>query len=160
VIKIYEKLFVGDNSDCFYEEKPGWVIIHACKHPCHQKAMGYRGNLKKTHPNYLIFQRKSHLFLNMVDMNRTLSHVFTEPIISKTLAFIENNIMDNNVLIHCNRGYSRSPALALLFLAKKKNVLSNASYEKAKSEFIDIFSEYIPGRGIDSYLNLYWNELS
>ena len=160
MIKICEKLFVGDDSDCFYEEKPGWVIIHACKHPCHLRAVGYRGNLSKTHPNYLIFQRGSHLFLNMVDMNRTLSHEFTEPIITKTLDFIEKNIEDNNVLIHCNRGNSRSPALALLFLAKKKNVLSNASYQTAKSEFTDIFSAYNPGRGIDSYLNLYWSELS
>ena len=95
----------------------------------------------------------------MVDMNRTLSHEFTEPIITTALDFIEKKIEEKNVLIHCNLGFSRSPALALLFLAKRKGVLNNASYQKAKTEFIKIFPNYLPGIGIDSYLNLYWSEL-
>ena len=95
----------------------------------------------------------------MVDMNRTLSHKFTEPIITTALDFIEKNIGEKNILIHCNLGRSRSPALALLFLAKRNSILNNASYQEAKKDFMNIFPYYQPGIGIDSYLNLYWSKL-
>jgi len=160
IIKVCDKLFVGDESACFYEDRPNWAVIHACKHPCHQRAIGYRGNLNKNHPNYLISEKGSHLFLNMVDMETPLSHEFTEPIVSKVLDFIDKNIESNSVLIHCNQGYSRSPALALLFLAKRRDVISNKSYQEAKNDFLKIFPQYSPGRGIDTYLDQFWDELS
>jgi hypothetical protein len=88
MIEIHKNLFVGNESDCFYDDRDGWVIAHACKHPCHQKSVGYRGNLNRNHPNYLILEKENHIFLNMVDMKRPLSNVFTEPIILATLNFI------------------------------------------------------------------------
>jgi hypothetical protein len=160
MINVGDKLFVGDGSDCFREDRSNWVVIHACKSPCHQRALGYKRNLNKNHPNYLIFEKGPHLFLNMVDMDMPLSHEFTKPIISKVLDFIDKNIESNSVLIHCNQGYSRSPALALLFLAKRKGVISNKLYQEAKNDFLKIFPQYLPGRGIDIYLNQFWDELS
>ena len=159
MIKLHENLFVGDGNDCFYEDKPDWVVVHACKHPCHQRAVGYSGNLNRLHPNYLILSKENHLYLNMVDMSMPLSHEFTLPIISTTLDFIEKNIGSKKVLIHCNLGRSRSPALALLFLAKRKNVISNKGYQNAKEDFVKIFPSYQPGKGIESYLIDYWDEL-
>lgn len=159
MIKIHDKLFVGNDSDCFYDNKENWVVVHACKHPCHQRAVGYRGNLNKNHPNYLILEEEKHLYLNMVDMNMTLSHEFTEPIIKTALNFIERNVNSKEVLIHCNLGRSRSPALALLFLSKRKKILSNDNYQEAKKQFVKLFPNYTPGIGIDSYLSKYWNEL-
>lgn len=160
MIKVTNNLFVGDEADCFYEESPDWAVIHACKHPCHQRSVGYRGNLNRNHPNYLILENGKHLFLNMVDMNMPLSHEFTEPIVTTTLNFIEKHIDSNSILIHCNQGLSRSPALALLFLAKRSKTISNESYQEAKKEFIEIFPAYQPGRGIDIYLNKFWDDLS
>lgn len=155
-----EKLFVGSESDCFYEDRPDWVVIHACKHPCHQRAVGYRGSLPRTHPNYLILEKGNHLFLNMVDMSMPLSHEFTEPIITVALNFIEKNIGTKDILIHCNLAQSRSPALAMLFLAKRKGTISNESYEKAKEDFIKLYPNYNPGRGVEAYLIKHWGDLS
>ncbi len=159
MIKIHDNLFVGNESDCFYDGREDWVVIHACKSPCHQRAVGYRGNLNKNHPNYLILERENHLFLNMVDMNMMLSHEYTKPIVETTLDFIERNINSKNILIHCNLGRSRSPALVMLFLTKRKDVLPNTSYEKAKKEFMKLFTNYIPGTGIERYLENYWDQL-
>lgn len=159
MLNIYKNLFIGNESDCFYGDRSGWVVVHACKHPCHQKALRYRGNLNESHPNYLVFEKGSHLFLNMVDMIQPLLHRFSKPIISSALNFIDKNIKSNNVLIHCNLGKSRSPALALLFLAKRKNVISNISYKQAKDEFIKLFPQYQPGQGIEIYLIKYWGLL-
>ena len=159
MIKIHDNLFIGNDSDCFYDNKEDWVVVHACKHPCHQRAVGYRGNLNKNHPNYLILEEEKHLYLNMVDMNTMLSHEYTEPIVKAALNFIERNINSKNVLIHCNLGRSRSPALAMLFLAKRKNILPKDSYKEAKREFMKLFPNYVPGIGIDSYLSKYWDVL-
>jgi len=159
MMEVDNNLFVSNERSCFYENKADWVVVHACKHPCHLIGVGYKGNLSSNHPNYLKLEKDNHLFLNMVDMNRPLSHEFTEPMVVVALNFIERNIQSKKVLIHCNRGESRSPALALLFLAKRKSILNNDSYSKAKEEFIKLYPNYNPGRGVEIYLNQYWNEL-
>ena len=160
--KVHERLFVSNISDCFYDDRRNWAVIHACKHPCHQREVRYRRSLNPSHPNYLIKERENglHLFLNMVDMPNILKHEFTEPIVSCALNFIEKNIPSRNVLIHCNQGQSRAPSLALLFLAKRAKIISNDSYQKAKNEFREIFPQYVPGRGIEMYLSKYWDSIN
>jgi len=157
MMKVFSNLYVGSQSDCFYDNKNDWIVIHACKDPCHKYSVGYRGNLNKNHPNYLIKKMKNHLFLNMVDMNQPLSHEYTEPIIITSLNFIEENINQKNILIHCNLGFSRSPALTLLFLAKRTNEISDKSYNDAKNDFIKIYPNYRPRTGIEIYLKKYWD---
>ena len=136
-----------------------WVVVHACKSPCHQKAIGYRRNLPNTHPNYLILENEKHLYLNIVDMKMPLLHKFAESIMLTALDFIEKHISTKNVLIHCNLGQSRSPSLGLLFLAKRKNDINNETYQKAKEDFIKLYPQFNPGNGIESYLINYWSHL-
>ena len=88
-----------------------------------------------------------------------LSHKYTEPIVLAALNFIERNIGSKKVLIHCNRGQSRSPALALLFLAKRRKSICNDSYDVAKEEFIKLCPNYLPGMGVQSYLAQYWGAI-
>jgi len=49
------------------EHHDDWAIVHACKSPCHQRAVGYRGNPDKTHPNYLVMEQERDLYRNMID---------------------------------------------------------------------------------------------
>ena len=72
MIEVSEKLFIGDDRDCLFDERTDWAVIHACKHTCHQNAVGYRGNLPSNHPNYLTFERGNHLFLNIIDPEKPL----------------------------------------------------------------------------------------
>jgi len=157
--KIANNLFVGSGNDCFYQDKPNWAVVHACKDPCHKIGVGYSGSLKPTHPNYLILSKENHLFLNLVDMD-VLAHKYTEPIVQAALNFIETKSKAGNVLIHCNQGQSRSPALALLFLAKRAKSIPYNDYLSAKTEFAKLFPNYAPGLGVDSYLRDYWDALS
>jgi len=136
-----------------------WAVIHASKHPCHQRALRYKGNLKSTHPHYLIYEKGNHLFLNIVDMTKPLKHKFMMPIIIAVYAFIDKNIKKRNILIHCNLGKSRSPTLALLYLARKR-IISFKSYEEAKEEFNNIFPRFRPQKGIDTYLKKFWEILT
>ena len=156
--KINERICIGDNFSCFYDNKDGWVVIHACKTPCHQRSVGYTGSLPPTHPNYLVKEDEKHIYLNIVDMDK-LMHKFTGPIIKSAIEFIKKNIQNNNILIHCNVGLSRSPAIALVFLAKVSNEISDESYDDAKNDFLELYPAYQPGMGVDNYLRKHWDEL-
>lgn len=155
--EVAENLFVGDDSDCVRASE--MAVVHACKHPCHQDELEYSGSLSQDHPEYLVASRDSNLFLNIVDMDRELSHDFTEPIVTAALDFIEVHIDSREVLVHCNQGQSRSPAIAMLFLAKRKDDLPDSSYEDAKQEFREIYPLFRPGSGVDAYLGDYWHKL-
>lgn len=154
--EIFKNLFIGNDKDCIYAGNT-FHIIHACK-TCHQKGVGYRKNLNSNHPNYLIYKKSKHLFLNMVDMERELLAKFTHPIMKSALEFIRNNIKDQKILIHCNQGQSRSPSISLIYLAQNENIPNN-SYTDAKDGFLKIYPYYLPGRGIELYLKNNWKNI-
>lgn len=158
MVEIHKNLFIGSENNCTLNTVNGLAVIHACKYPCHAKAVGYKGNLPKNHPHYLIMERQSHLFLNMVDMEQELHPLFTNPIMQAAMNFIDKNIETNKVLIHCNQGISRSPSIGLLYLAKKR-IISNGKFNDALSEFVKLYPYYQPGKGIALYLAKNWNDL-
>ncbi len=156
MIEIIDNLFCGNDHDCS-ACGDHFSVIHACK-TCHQKGVGYRGNLPSTHPNYLIFEQENHLYLNMVDMERELLPRFTHPIMNSAICFIEKNITKTPILIHCNQGHSRSPSIGLIYLSRKNKIASN-SYSDARNDFLNIYPNYFPGRGIELYLIKNWQGL-
>jgi|WetSurMetagenome_2_1015567.scaffolds.fasta_scaffold33027_4 hypothetical protein len=158
MIEVYKNIFVGTEQDCTYSNPIGWAFIHACKYPCHAKAVGYSGSLPANHPNYLIFIKSNHLYLNMVDMENELLPRFTNPIISEGIKFIDSHIENNKILIHCNQGQSRSPSIALIYLANK-GIINNGSFNEAFHDFIKLYKLYQPGRGIGLYINRNWTTL-
>jgi len=156
MIKIMYNLFIGNDYDCF-TCSDGFSVIHACK-TCHQKGIGYRGSLPSSHPNYLVFEQENHLYLNMVDMENELLPRFTHPIMNRAILFIEKNITKNPILIHCNQGQSRSPSVGLVYLARENKIASN-SYFEARKDFLNVYPNYLPGRGIELYLMNNWEDL-
>jgi len=155
MFKTYERLYIGTEQDCRYGDNE-WAIVHACKSPCHQREVGYRGNLPSTHPNYLVLERENDLVLNIIDPPRPL---FMPKLFLDFLSFSEKHwSKGKTLLIHCNLGESRAPSLALLFMAKRLHRISDSSFEEAKSEFTKIFPGYTPGSGIQVYLREHWNE--
>lgn len=154
--EITDNLFVGSDQDCISINSE-FKVIHACK-TCHQKGVGYSGNLSQSHPNYLIFLRNNNLYLNMVDMDRELLPKFTHPMVKIAMDFISENISKSKILIHCNQGESRAPSLGLIYLAKN-NIINSDSYFEATKDFVSIYPNYNPGIGIRLYLNKNWNEI-
>lgn len=156
MIEIYKNLFVGSDLDCI-QVGPDFAVIHACK-TCHQKGVGYRGNLPSSHLNYLIYEVGLNLYLNLVDMEKELSPVYTHPIMKSAMGFIEKYIQNHSVLIHCNQGQSRSPSIGLLYLARKE-FINNSSFQESKVQFDKLYPFYTPGCGIELYLNSFWKEI-
>jgi len=153
---LYDRLYVGTEDECV-TYKDGWAIIHACKSPCHQRAVGYKKSLPNTHPYYLTYREGNNLYLNMIDPPGPL---FMMPTFTNFLEFAKENWNSGKTLfIHCNKGESRAPSLALLFLAKYLSKISNESYDRAKLEFMRLYPEYMPGQGIQTYLRTHWHEI-
>ncbi|NQE53170.1 hypothetical protein C5S29_06220 [ANME-1 cluster archaeon GoMg3.2] len=156
MIEVYPNLYVGTDSDCFFDSLDDWVVVHACKFPCHQKAVGYHGNFHPSHPNYHVLERGPHLFLNMIDPDTPL---FNPPLFDSALSFIDRYLPTRKVLIHCNKGKSRAPSLALLYIAKRLQVINSESYATAAKDFRTKFSGYQPGLGIQIYLTEHWTKI-
>ena len=154
--KISENLYIGDDFDCSTHSSD-FAVIHACK-TCHQKGVGYRGNLPSLHPNYLVYENHNNLFLNIVDMDIELLSKYTDPLMKSALNFIRNHITVEKVLVHCNQGRSRSPSICLVYLAQN-GIISNKSYIDAKAEFIKIYPFYSPSNGIELYLRRNWDSV-
>ena len=155
MFEISERLFIGSDADHRFGDNE-WAIVHACKSPCHQQAVGYRRSLPRSHPNYLALERPDDLFLNMIDPPDPL---FMPPLFSSFLEFAPRHWeQGKKVLVHCNQGESRAPSLGLLFLVKYKNEISDASYQAARMEFQKLYPYYQPGQGIQIYLADHWGE--
>jgi hypothetical protein len=150
--EIRERLYIGSDADC-RQGKNQWAVVHACK-TCHQKAVGYTGSLSSKHPLYLTYETPNDLYLNIIDPPGPL---FLPELFTTFLNFAKRNWKDEkNLLIHCNQGGSRAPSLAMLFLAKNINDISNKSFLTARAEFVKLFPLYNPGRGIQDYLRANW----
>jgi hypothetical protein len=158
MIEIFQNLYIGDALD--YESsvkhQKGWWIIHACKEPYHRNLLGYKGRgAPKDHPEYLYAVRENRLILNLVDADDP--NYIPKPIIDRSLKFIEKGLQTGNkVLVHCNKGESRSPGIGMLYLIANTNVLPKNSFEQAELEFKNIYPSYNPKKGIRGFLLRNW----
>lgn len=91
-------------------------------------------------------------------MDRELLSKYTNPIIKSALNFIRDHIKAEKILVHCNQGQSRSPSIGLVYLAQNGNI-SSTSYINAKKEFVKIYPEYLPGKGLELYLHKNWESV-
>ena len=156
MVEIHERVFVANEVACS-KGNSGLVVVHACKKPCHQRVIGYSGNLQKTHPNYLVLEQDYDLFLNIIDPPTPL---FMPQLFTSFLSFATKHWGEGKrLLVHCNQGESRAPSLALLFLAKRLSAINKTSYQSARKEFEIIYPQYKPGQGIETYFTRNWSTL-
>lgn len=158
MIEIHPNLYIGDEHD--YESnvrhKQGWCVVHACKEPYHRRALGYRGRAApKDHPEYLIAPRENRLILNLVDAPDPA--YIPREIIDTALEYIDDNLRAGNpVLVHCNEGRSRSPAIGLLYLVKYTDRLPAGNFLQAEEVFQSIYPPYNPKGGMRGYMTMNW----
>ncbi|WP_130735477.1 dual specificity protein phosphatase [Flavobacterium sp. J27] len=155
MIEIDKNLFVGNLTDYEnYQFDNDYCFVQACKEPCHRKALGYTGrSVSENHAEYLIAYRERKIILNMIDP--PTAKYFENKMFESSLAFIDKNLeVGKKVLIHCNKGISRSPSIGLLYLAINGKI-RNESFTLAEEDFKKIYPNYEPS-GIKEFLNLNW----
>ena len=158
MIEVFGNLFVGSQEDeAATRRQSGWYVIHACKDPYHRQALGYVGRgAPKNHPEYLIAAREGRLILNLVDAEN-VAYIPAE-IIDAALLAVHQNINSSKVLVHCNQGFSRSPTIALLYLAKFTDLFRSMDHSAAVQEFRRIYPAYAPAGGMAEYARLNWGK--
>jgi hypothetical protein len=155
--KITDKLSYGDGTECNDINDGSIAVVHACKEPCHRRAVGYTTrSIPSSHPNYLALERGHHLYLNMIDPEQPL---FMMQSFDAFLGFVDREIAHRPVFIHCNQGESRAPTLALIYMAKRLGLLPNESYIAAALAFQSEYP-YKPGRGIQLWLERNWGTIN
>lgn len=160
MIEVYANLFVGSQEDeASIRGGDGWFVVHACKEPYHRQALGYTGRAApKNHPEYLMARRNGRLILNLVDVDDVS---FVSPlIIDAALSDIHQNLTTKRVLVHCNQGLSRSPCIALLYLAKFTDVFGDQGYDGALRYFQALYPPFAPAKGMAAYVRLNWIKYS
>jgi hypothetical protein len=158
MIEVFDNLFVGSQQDeSSVRGQSDWYFIHACKEPYHRQALGYTGRgAPKNHPEYLIAVREERLILNLVDAD-DVAYIPAE-IIDAALTAINQNIVRSRVLVHCNQGFSRSPAVALLYMARFTDRFRAMDHGTAVQQFRRIYPTYAPAAGIAKYVRLHWSK--
>ena len=153
MVKVYDRLYIGDEATCRFGSAQ-LAVVHACKSPCHQRAVGYRGSLSPQHPYYLVLRHPYDLYLNIIDPPVPLFKIET---FAQFLLFAsEHHDRGGSLLIHCNQGEGRAPTLALLFLAKHLRAIPSDSFLAAQAAFAQLYAGYRPGAGIQQFLATSW----
>lgn len=157
MIEVAPNLFVGNAVDeAATKNLPGWYIVSAAKEPWHRAALGYTGRAApRDDPEYLIAKRDNRLILNLVDANDPA--FISSEIIGQALHETHVALRDGKkVLIHCNQGASRSPTIALLYLAVHDKRFEGMSFDAASDLFRTIYPAYEPARGMAEYAKQHW----
>lgn len=157
MIFLFERTYVTSMLGDYPRDKDSdeLAVIHASKHPCHQEAVGYTGNLDKHHPHYLFLERGNDLYLNMINPPQPL---FPRELFEVSMEFADRHWRaGRRILFLCNRGRSRAPSLALLFGAKVRHELPDQSYQAARQAFDMCYEFYAPGNGIATFLSDNWS---
>lgn len=160
MIEVYPGLFVGNKGDCsLWGIKPSgnWATVHAYP-PCHQQALEYRALAAPEGPEYAVARRDRHLFVKLIDAERP-AYVHKETQIDPVLAFMqEMRAQGASILVHCEQGWSRSPSLALLYLATRLGVLPTASLATAEAQFKTRCPGYAPSYGMWAHMQQNWQQ--
>ena len=152
--EVYENLHVGGMDLCSWT--PAKAVAHLCKHPCHVNAVGYKGSLAPSHPEYLMAKRGRQIFGNLVDAPVP---IFRKEIFDAVLDFIDEALPKGPVWCHCNNGVSRAPSIALLWLARRAKAIPAETFDQARASFVLLYPSYEPGKGIETFLRHEWEVL-
>lgn len=154
MIEIRNNLHVGSDDDWkAIKGTPKWSVVHCAKEPYHREALGYETpGAPKDHPDYLYARRGNELCLNMVDARSP--EFIPLAMIKAAISFIYSELkLGRQVLVHCNRGESRGPTVAFLYMARDLDL----DFKKAEKNFYKKYSVYNPGPGCREFAIQNWS---
>lgn len=165
--KVLEHLYVGSLEDyeCLGPGILRYSILGCCKDPLHRRYARIQGadqdgyterSMDPNEPEYLWAERDHALYLNLVDARDP--KYFTASIFQKALSFIDNEIKDGrDVFIVCNKGESRSPSIALMYMLEHGYFKKINFFDEVVDEFREkYYAEYKPAMGIYVFLRNWW----
>jgi len=153
-------LYIGTREDAAVRGDDTWAVVNTAK-TVHCEIMGWGSRPPSDHPNYVEFQEGQLLSFNWVDGPANYFDYERRGVerFTRALDFIDRWYPTTQVLINCDQGQSRSPTVALLYLAKRLGTISNASFAEARIEFQQIYPTYDP-KGIADFVSTRWADIN
>jgi hypothetical protein len=157
MIEVHPGLFVGDEADeRVTRGAADWFVVHACKEPFHRAALGYEGRgAPQGHPEYLVAYRPGCVILNLIDAPE--SRMIRPEVIAAGVQAIADNLLRSRVLVHCNQGRSRSPVIAMLYLALHTDLFDTDTYDTAAARFAALYPPFAPAAGMEQFAQQVWH---
>jgi len=150
-------IFVGGRDDSRLRTNPEWAVVNTAK-TVHCEIMGWGNVTPREHPNYLSYENDQLLSFNWVDGGAFLYNMSGPGSFTRALDFIERWSASKKVLINCDQGQSRSPTVALLYLAKRLHLIPDGSFAEARAAFQGVYPGYAPS-GIAQYVAANWDDI-
>lgn len=151
------KIYVGTKEDSRLRNDPTWAVVNTAR-TVHLEVKGWSNRPPRDHPDYLSIEEGQFLSFNWIDSTSQMYEWSGPTAFIKALDFIDKWYSSKNILINCDQGLSRSPTVALLYLAKRMHVISEQSFAQAHVDFQALYPNYAPS-GIADYVNEHWNEI-
>lgn len=154
--QIAPNVWVGSEADFKELDQFGteWPVLFAGKDPWHRKFVGYTGRQAPEGPERLSARRGNQLALNLIDTDDP--KYVTRAMIDTGIAFLDEMVASlqppNQILIACNQGQSRSPSVAMLWLAPTLSPV----FEEGEAKFRSLYPEYSPKAGIREFARIHW----
>ena len=171
MVEVYPGLFVGNQEDYRFQSSfPSFTekfsFIGASKYPWHKDHAkidgsdkeGYIGKaMPKDSAEYLYAEREHALYCNLIDVEYK-SYIPVE-IIDKCVQFITRELYNSRkVLICCNKGESRAPTIAFIYMIIDGAFDDCENFDGALYRFKRGYPNYKPNNGIFQHLLDYWEE--
>ena len=151
-------IYVGDHESSLLRSNPDWAVVNAAK-TVHCEIMGWDNRPPRDHPNYLSYEDGQLLSFNWVDGEARLYALSGAAEFNRALDFIDQWRDTKKVLITCDKGESRSPTVALLYLAKRLDKISDKSFAHARIDFEALYPENAPS-GIADFVSAHWSDIA
>jgi len=158
MIKLADKLYIGKCSHCKHSVQDTVTLIYTCHWPCSRMQNKVcsldtcpgQENLMHGTEN----SRSKYLDLANMEIPR-----YRVEEINQYLDLIDDNLSRGDVYLISENGESRSPSMALLWMAFRGNLISRSSFAAARSDFTRIFPNYIPWPGWTIFFEQEWDAL-
>src|SRR5665213_144771 len=150
-------IYIGGRQDSILRNDPSWAVVNTAK-TVHCEIMGW-GTPPRDHPNYIIYEAEQLLSFNWVDGAAHLYNWSGPVAFVQALNFIDRWYETKKILISCDQGQSRSPTVALLYSAKRLQIIPDDSFASAMNEFQTLYPSYSPS-GIAEYVSAHWSDIN
>ena len=127
-------------------------FIRGKDYPWHRQMVGYKTKSAPEGPERLFARRGNHMALNLIDVRQLGpgGHAYAPAEVFRVaFEFISERMASgDHVLVHCNKGESRSPTIALLWMLQNDLLSPDAPLPM----FEQLYRNFLPSEGMKAYI--------
>jgi hypothetical protein len=155
---IIDHIYVGSDKDDAEARRRGYSVLVCAKdaNGGHREMLGYDTMGAPKGPNYLFVAKGHSAAMNCIDTD-DVNMIPTEMIFEGLRWAKKEYDAGRTILFHCNRGHSRSPTTALMFL-RAIGEMPHGFTESLKI-WRKLYPPYDPEVGMKNKAHMLWKEL-